>query len=162
MRGWRTVHKVLFREIYDWAGGYRTVFLTKDNERGRSRFCDPQRIETEGEKALQGLKSALRRIDQAPFEKVVEAFADAYIDLNYVHPFREGNGRSQKVFFSLIARSHGIQLNWAALSADEHNKAAIDGSVGEPDLMRRHFQMIMERRATEPVTLSYPSRQDQN
>ncbi|TIM99988.1 MAG: hypothetical protein E5Y38_14850 [Mesorhizobium sp.] len=160
MRGWRTVHKVLFWEVYDWAGEYRTVFLTKDNERGRSRFCEPSRIEAQGTRALDGLKAALRHLDQVPFEKIIAAFADSYIDLNQVHPFREGNGRSQKVFFSLIARSHGIQLNWAEISPDEHNKAAIDGSFGELDLMRHHFRLIAERRSGKPITLSYPSRQE--
>ncbi|WP_095090316.1 Fic/DOC family protein [Mesorhizobium sophorae] len=160
MRGWRTVHKVLFRDVYDWAGEYRTVFLIKDNERGRSRFCEPSRIEAEGTRVLDGLKATLRHLDHAPFEKIAEEFAGAYVDLNQVHPFRVGNGRSQKVFFSLIARRYGIQLNWAEISPEEHNKAAVDGSFGELGLICQHFRSIAERRSGNTVTLSYPVRQE--
>ncbi|HEV7369734.1 hypothetical protein [Arenibaculum sp.] len=68
--------------------------------------------------------------------------ADAYVALNEVHPFREGNGRSQKVFFTLVARRHGIHLNWGAVDPDEHDVAAIEGSYGELSRMREHFRAI--------------------
>lgn len=53
MRAWRAIHKSLLHDVYDWVGEYRTIFISKENERGLSRFCAPDRIEIEGTKALE-------------------------------------------------------------------------------------------------------------
>ena len=158
MRAWRTIHKGLLHDVYDWAGEYRTIFISKENERGLSRFCAPDRIEVEGTKALEGLKAALKYINQAPLPKVMDAMADSYIALNQVHPFREGNGRSQKLFFSLIARQHGIQLHWNAIDPADHIAAAVNGDHGEPALMREHFRAIGKVRPISDIALSLHGR----
>jgi len=82
MRAWKTIHKHLLRDVYDWAGEYRTIFISKENDRGVSRFCPPDRIEVEGNKALDGLKAALKYVDREPLTKIMNAMADAYIALN--------------------------------------------------------------------------------
>ncbi|MCA0417739.1 MAG: Fic family protein [Proteobacteria bacterium] len=158
MRGWQTVHKVIFRDIYDWAGAYRTIYISKENSRGISRFCAPDRIVVEGERAISALKAALRHLGRAPFTNILVSMADAYVALNEIHPFREGNGRSQKMFFSILARQHGIQLNWDSIDSDEHNLAAIEGSFGEMSRMREHFCAMGELRPAASVTLSYLGR----
>jgi len=143
MHGWRTVHKALFDDIYDWAGEYRTVFMSKESFRGVSHFCAPDRIGVEGDRALEGLKAALRHhLRWAPLKKVLNGMADAYAALNQVHPFREGNGRSQKIFFTLLALRHGIRLNWGAIAPEAHDVAAVHGFHGDMTMIREQFQAI--------------------
>lgn len=158
MTAWKTVHKVLFHEIYEWAGEYRTIFISKENNRGVSRFCSPDRIEVEGGKVMGGLRAALKYVNQVPLPKIMDAMADVYIALNQVHPFREGNGRSQKLFFSVIARQHGIHLDWTAITPADHIEAAVNGDHGEPELMREHFRSIGKTRPVSEISLSLHGR----
>ncbi|HEV7369735.1 hypothetical protein [Arenibaculum sp.] len=64
MPAWRTVRKALFRDVYDWAGEYRSVFISKENFKGKSDFCAPDRIGIEGERALAGLKARCGTSDE--------------------------------------------------------------------------------------------------
>lgn len=71
--------------------------------------------------------------------------ADIYGQLNFLHPFREDNGRSQKVFFSAVCKPVGIELAWFAIPTEEHNVAARRSMNGDPSLMREHFKSIVKK-----------------
>lgn len=90
------IHKQLFKGIYDWAGQVRTVDIKK-NADGAEFFLIVSKIndaadyvftELDQENCLQGLTK----------DDFVKVFAYFYDQLNYIHPFREGNGRAQRVF----------------------------------------------------------------
>src|SRR4029453_6361106 len=88
-RHYRAIHHHLFRDVYSWAGRYRMVRLTK----GRSTFCYPEHIAAE----MTRLLSALRRAQFLPRLYVDEFAAQAahfLAELNAIHPFRKGNGRT--------------------------------------------------------------------
>jgi cell filamentation protein len=65
--------------------------------------------------------------------------------LNFLHPFREGNGRSQKVFFSAVCKPVGIELAWSAIPVEEHSVAASRAMNEDPSLMREHFRSIAKK-----------------
>lgn len=86
------LHRVLFGEVYDWAGELRRVDIAK----GTTRFCTSARIRPEAIALLAQIDR--ETLEQPAHERVVERVADLYAELNMVHPFREGNGRTQRLF----------------------------------------------------------------
>lgn len=110
----KALHKHLFQDVYAWAGKIRTVELAK----GGDQFHLVAYIET-------GMGDIHRRLQQRKFLKGLnaEAFAReaAQIigDLNYLHPFREGNGRTQLQYLKLLAQGAGHAIDLTRLQRDE-------------------------------------------
>lgn len=100
------IHRYLFQDIYVWAGKKRTVEISKDGK----QFFPTSHFD-----------NALRYIDQiiAEFTKIprdnkilfAEKLAEILDNVNYLHPFREGNGRTQREFLRLLALKKGLTLN---------------------------------------------------
>lgn len=153
MQSWKTIHKLLFRDVYDWAGQYRNIYISKENDRGITRFLPFERITTEGNKAMDHMKSVLRHASSENLDKILSSLADVYLEMNYIHPFREGNGRSQKLFFECTLAQYGIDLDWSKVSRDLHIEAAVAGGLGSPSLMRDQFQIIGTRVNNSDITL---------
>ncbi len=106
----RAIHRHLFQDIYDWAGELRTVEIAKGGEQFQFR----QFIET-------GMADVHRRLVKVNFYRnlTADAFAAAagviLGDVNYVHPFREGNGRTQLHYLEQLAGQAGHLLDLARL-----------------------------------------------
>jgi cell filamentation protein len=92
------VHKHLFQDVYDWAGTPRTVRISK---RGNP-FCFPEHIEAQAAKLFFNLKEE-KYFANLPANLFAEKAAHFLAELNAIHPFREGNGRTQLSFFALLA-----------------------------------------------------------
>ena len=100
------IHKHLFQDIYVWAGKKRTVEISKDGK----QFFPTSHFD-----------NAFRYIDQiiADFKKIPkdnkkllsQKLAEILDNINYLHPFREGNGRTQREFLRLLALEKGLKLN---------------------------------------------------
>lgn len=119
----RSVHRHLFQDIYDWAGETRLVEISKDGHRFQFR----RYIET-------GMADVHRRLKANDFLKSLDpdGFArEAGVilgDINYVHPFREGNGRTQLLYLEQLAEQAGHRLDltrfdretWMAASREAH------------------------------------------
>ena len=99
--------KTLFSDVYDWAGEYRTVDISK----GNSRFCNMNFIESELERVYKEIKSLnyLQNLDQKEFSEQVAYFIG---EINAIHPFREGNGRTQREFINQLALNSNYYVNW--------------------------------------------------
>lgn len=99
------IHKYLFDEIYDFAGEIRTVNIAK----GNFRFAP-----------VMYLKSALEHIDNMPqsnFDEIVEK----YVEMNIAHPFREGNGRSARIWLDLILKKElGQVVDWSKIDKEDY------------------------------------------
>lgn len=101
----KAIHKYLFDEIYDFAGEVRTVNLAK----GNFRFAP-----------LMYLEAALDNIDKMPqstFDEIVEK----YVEMNIAHPFREGNGRSTRIWLDLIMKKelHKV-IDWSRVDKEDY------------------------------------------
>ena len=106
----RAIHRHLFQDRYDWAGQIRTVDIRKNVE-GAEFFRPSGMIERASVFAAGGelhSDNALRGLDRGHF---IDRLAYHYDQINYIHPFREGNGRVQRVFWNRIALAAGWQLD---------------------------------------------------
>lgn len=99
------IHKYLFEDIYDFAGKLRTVNLAK----GSFRFAP-----------LMYLETALANIDRMPqstFDEIVEK----YVEMNIAHPFREGNGRSTRIWLDLMLKKGiGKVVDWSGIDKEDY------------------------------------------
>lgn len=129
---YKAVHAHLFSDLYDWAGQARTVNLSK---RG-TRFCPAQEIEPRAELIFTRLRQLdfLRGMEHGDF---VEELTDFYCSTNELHPFREGNGRTQRLFLSQLVRNAGYTLNFSEVDGDLLMFATIQAAQGVTDLLRQ-------------------------
>ena len=99
------IHKYLFDDIYDFAGKIRTVNLSK----GNFRFAP-----------LMYLEAAIENIDKMPqstFDEIVEK----YVEMNVAHPFREGNGRSTRIWLDLMLKKEiGYVVDWSKVDKEDY------------------------------------------
>lgn len=101
----KTIHKYLFEDIYDFAGEIRTVNISK----GNFRFA-----------SLMYLNAALQNIDKMPqstFDEIIEK----YVEMNIAHPFREGNGRSTRIWLDHILKIEiGHVVDWSKVDKEDY------------------------------------------
>lgn len=101
----QVIHKYLFEDIYDFAGKVRTVNIAK----GNFRFAP-----------LMYLQVALENIDKMPqsgFDEIIEK----YVEMNIAHPFREGNGRSTRIWLDHILKSEiGKVVDWSKVDKEDY------------------------------------------
>ncbi|MGX8832961.1 Fic/DOC family protein [Amedibacillus sp. YH-ame6] len=127
------IHKFLFHDIYYWAGDIRTVAIAKTD-----MFCLPQFIESYAKDIFTKLQNEnyyLRNDTQTKIKKLVELFAD----INAMHPFREGNGRTQREFIECLAKVIGIDLDLSPISQDDMIVASHEANNGKISLMHEFF-----------------------
>lgn len=107
VRHYQALHRHLFQDVYLWAGRFRTVRMAKD----RSAFCYPEYIAREMRALFSSLKEQ-RFLRDLSKERFAASAATFIATLNAIHPFREGNGRTQTLFLVLIAvrAGHPIDL----------------------------------------------------
>lgn len=103
--GLAKIHKYLFSDIYDFAGKIRDVNIAK----GNFRFAP-----------LMYLEAALNNIDHMPqstFDEIIEK----YVEMNIAHPFREGNGRSTRIWLDLILKKElKLVVDWSKVDKEEY------------------------------------------
>lgn len=130
-------HAQLFSAIYVWAGKIRTVQISK----GPYRFESPDRIARELDRIFVCLsaENALVGLTRTSF---CERAAEYYSDINVVHPFREGNGRTQRRFFEQLALNAGFSLAWKNVPPHAMIEASIRGWERELLPMRRLFDQV--------------------
>lgn len=109
----KKIHYHIFKDLYDWAGQERTVNISKGNT-----FCMYENIENYGNYIFQKLKKENYLINTAK-DAIYDRFSFFMSEINALHPFREGNGRSQRVFMSYLARVAGYELNFKEVSREE-------------------------------------------
>ncbi|CAI8748484.1 putative adenosine monophosphate-protein transferase Fic [Pseudomonas chlororaphis] len=122
LESFKLLHRQLFSALYTWAGEIRNVDISK----GGTRFCTCGRIEAEALKIFSALQ-ANKWLSGLAKDDFCEKLAEFYCELNMIHPFREGNGRVQRIFFEYLALSAGYELDWEDVSQSEWLKANIDG-----------------------------------
>lgn len=136
---YRAIHHHLFQDVYPWAGRFRTVRMSK----GESAFCYPEHISREMNGLFANLKAQqyLCGLSKADF---VRPAAEFLATLNAIHPFREGNGRTQTAFLVLLASRAGHHLNLDRLSPDQFLTAMIRSFQGANALLLRHIELLLD------------------
>lgn len=105
---WQAIHKTIFSPIFDWAGEIRTTELSRDG----NQFCPSGMLSMVLERRFAEIREDLGS-GSFSGDAAVSRLAHHFQRLNEVHPFREGNGRSQKILMSGIAMSAGLSLRWS-------------------------------------------------
>jgi cell filamentation protein len=105
VRHYKAIHHHLFQDAYPWAGKFRTVRLSK----GGSAFCYPENIVREMNVLFGALKGQHYLTALSP-DRFAEAAAHFLSTLNAIHPYREGNGRTQTTFLMLLGERAGHPL----------------------------------------------------
>ena len=116
------IHRHLFQDVYPWAGQLRMVDISKST----TRFCSAQYIQKEADRLLARLQCE-QWLEGRALPEFVAKIADYYCELNMIHPFREGNGRTQRLFFEAIALNAGYEVDWSQVNRDEWLDANIRG-----------------------------------
>lgn len=101
----QAIHKALFEDIYDFAGELRTLNLAK----GNFRFAP-----------LMYLEAALGNIDKMP-QSTYDEIIEKYVEMNIAHPFREGNGRSTRLWFDQMLKAGiGQVVDWSRVDKEDY------------------------------------------
>lgn len=116
------IHRRLFQDVYAWAGRIRTVEIRKNVE-GSEFFLPSTNIEM-GLGWAQGELAKDRMLKGMAKRGFVERLAYHYDNYNFVHPFREGNGRCQRTLWTLICHDAGYDLDWRQVSGSENDEAS--------------------------------------
>ena len=132
------IHRHLFQDIYSWAGEIRTVDISKDT----THFCSCRFIENEARKLFESLRKEnyLTNLNHSQF---IEHIADYYCELNVIHPFREGNGRAQRLFFEELIINAGWDVSWGNVARLEWIHANISGFEGDLSVMEKVFSKLI-------------------
>ena len=130
----KKIHEFLLCDLYEWAGQVRTVDISKK----RTKFLDAASVESIGAKCFSKVKEGY--FENLSFDEFVKRIAEFYNDVNYIHPFREGNGRTQRIYFTQLIRHYGYDINFADVDTDELMIATIQASSGVMDLLVEFFE----------------------
>lgn len=124
-----SIHKYIFEDIYPFAGKFRTENIAK----GYFRFAEWEYIEEELDKLLLKLKNE-NYLNEKSEEELAKAIAYYMSELNVLHPFREGNGRTIREFIRQLALKNGYTLNLKKVEPQKMLNASIKSIIDTEEL----------------------------
>lgn len=136
------IHFAIFSDIYDWAGQFRTVDIAKGN-----MFCRSVYLESYAEDIFRQLKNDNYLLN---FEKAEVPHKLAYYlgEINVLHPFREGNGRTQRLFSEYLAGINGFNIDFSSVTEHDMIEASAMAFGGNYSKMNKIFDEI-----TAPISV---------
>ena len=161
----KAIHKYIFRDVFAWAGEFRTTVLGKAEYFGKppTWFTAPHLLEHEADRIFEPLKrtSLLRGLHRVEF---AQRAARLLAEINSLHPFREGNGRTQRLFVDALARQAGHELHFDIVSRERMVRASIQANGGNLGMMTRMFEEISDVDRIQPLrrAIDFLSRQKFN
>ena len=143
----RDIHRFIFHDIYSWAGELRTVDISKG-----IIFCPWQNIENFAADIFDKLKKENYLID-TPYQDYVARIADYFGEINVMHPFRDGNGRVQRIFIENLANVSGYSIDFIGITGEEMIEACYDSYRCKNDklenLIKRSISPISKKEQDE-------------
>ena len=134
------IHKYLFQDIYTWAGKIRDVDIAK----GDTLFCKAINIDNFSKEIFSKLQKENFFKGITKKEELVEKLASLFLDINALHPFREGNGRTQREFVRELAEERGYNLDFKNISKEEMIELSIRDNPKE--LARNPFRKYKRKK----------------
>jgi len=136
----KSLHQSLFKDLYTWAGKLRNVNISK----GDTQFCFYTYLESNTKDLFDQLEKDnwLNDLEESDF---CNKLAEYYCEFNMLHPFREGNGRVQRLFFEHLALSNRYRLDWKDIESGEWINANIDGVSVDYRPMQYIFKQIITK-----------------
>lgn len=135
------IHHYLFQDVYEWAGRIRTIDMSK----GGGSVFQPLQLFPTGVQYAESTLQADRMLQGLDRGRFIERLAVNFDNFNTLHPFREGNGRTQRVFWTLVARDAGWGLDWSQVSKRENDIASFIAHENvDYHLLTRMFETITQ------------------
>ena len=131
---YKAIHHFLFSDLYDWAGEVRTVNISKKG----TQFTPADKVPELAGRIFKRLNS-MNNLKGLPYCEFVDEIVDFYCSTNALHPFREGNGRTQRAFFTQLIRNAGYDFSFAAMDTELLMIATILSAQGVTDLLKQIF-----------------------
>ncbi len=126
----KKIHRYLFEEIYEFAGNIRTVNIAK----GNFRFIP-----------LTYLEEALKNIEKMP-QSTYEQIIEKYVEMNIAHPFREGNGRSARIWLDLILKKElNLVIDWSKISKADYLLAMERSPIKDTEIKELLKQSLTDK-----------------
>ena len=138
---YKEIHKYLFGDIYDWAGEYRTVDMSKKG----TAFANADSIENLMSKCFERLNNK-NLFQGLNFDEFVDNLVDFYCVTNMIHPFREGNGRTQRAFLTQLINENGYDIDFFEIDTDELMIATIQSANGVTDYLKDIFKYAIKNK----------------
>ena len=135
-----SMHTQLFGDLYEWAGELRRIDITK----GQTRFCNVNFIGTQINSLFDSLAKDGYLVD-LDYDIFIDKFAEYYCEFNMIHPFREGNGRVQRLFFEHLAINAEYRISFESVSKQEWIEANIRGVHCDYSKMRQIMSLCISR-----------------
>ena len=133
----KAIHYYLFQDLFFWAGKVRTVAIAK-----RNLFCLPQHIDSFANDIFAKLKKDNYFVGFNK-EEFIDAITNLLGDINALHPFREGNGRTQREFIRYIGLKNGYTFDWSLVSSDENIEASYESANGNNEKLKSIIKRII-------------------
>ena len=143
---YKHIHQFLFCDLYDWAGQIRTINLSKKG----TAFVPAAEIESCAVACFKRLAEFSG--EGMSHRELAEEVADFYHTVNMLHPFREGNGRTQRIFFTQWIRSLGYDFDLSSVDPDAFMIATIYAAQGVMDQLADFFEQMIEQPQMEMRT----------
>ena len=136
----QALHKFLFGSVYDWAGQIRTAgFISK----GKSIFCHSDFIVPYAQSLFSRMhKEDFRRMTK---EQCAKRMAFYLSEVNALHPFREGNGRTTRLFFEIFAQANGWKIGISSIPHDVFVEAMIESMNGSLEKLETSIETVLTR-----------------
>jgi cell filamentation protein len=135
----RLFHAEIFGDLYPWAGEIRVVGIARSDP-----FCLPQHIEAYSSEVFDGMAKE-RHLRGLPRDRFVDRLTHYFAEVNAIHPFREGNGRTQRAFFRQLSGEAGWPIDWSDLSPDANDAASMASLRGDNGPLRRLLDGLVAR-----------------
>ncbi len=149
----QNIHRHIFRDVYSWAGQLRTVSMSK----GASLFCRHEFLSSEGKRIFDQLRQE-NMLRSLPRDGFCDRLAYFFGEINALHPFREGNGRTQRVMLGDIAKQAGYQIDFQSIPRETMLAISREAQAGQLDGAAASFKtatsaipvkMVKQARARE-------------
>ncbi|MEU8225910.1 Fic family protein [Kribbella sp. NPDC048915] len=141
----RAIHRHLFQDVYDWAGDLRVTELvrpSRDPDGPGHEFVKPDDIERLAPVIFSQLGDPAD-LRNRPTHEVVDVLAKTYAGVNVLHPFVEGNGRTQRIFLDHVAEAAGYRIDWTRI-ADRQNEVMAEAFDIGPEPIREALAECIE------------------
>lgn len=137
----QSIHKYIFQDIYEWAGEIRKVDIAKGN-----MFCNAKFIESQAEEIFGKLR-AENYLKGLGGKELSVRLAYYFSEINALHPFREGNGRSQREFIRTLTLHNGYVINFGKVSGEEMLKASEQSFLCDYEKMEELFERCIRKKS---------------
>ena len=145
----RKIHKYMFGDIYEWAGKIRWVNIAKGN-----MFCNYEFIESNADILFRELKQE-NFLKNASNEQIPLRLSYYLSEINVLHPFREGNGRTQRLFIEYLAENAGYNVDFSQVTDKQMIQASADSFLRDYTKMDAIFCSITSSAQDNSITQTF-------